>query len=474
MKAKITRTVTSGVQGGQVQGGVARRTIAVIGLGYVGLATGLALASAGYRVVGVDINERVVRALSRGELHIYEPGMSGALRSALERGLFRATTSYDEAVRESEVIFVSVGTPSRGDGSIDLEPLMGAARMLADALRGRPGRLVVLRSTVVPGTTRRVMGYIAERSGHALGETMYSAYNPEFLREGRALEDVLRPGRVIIGEVDPAGAGMLESLWREFYSIVGEEPSFMRLPAETAEAAKYANNTFLAAKISFINELARICELTPNCDIALVARAMGLDPRISPHYLGAGLGYGGSCLPKDTKALYRYAESLGVEPYLLRAVDRVNETQVSWVLDRIEAAAGPLRGRTLAVLGVSFKEGSCDTRESRSLALIRGAAARGARVVVHDPCIERGLIDCGALPECRGARAAGSVEEAVRSGDVIVIATPWPEYRSLARLSEAMRGKTLYDARRLLTARDYEELRRSGVRVLAIGLGPRG
>ena len=443
--------------------------VGVVGLGYVGLTTAAVLASRGYRVVGVDIDEGKVAAVNRGEAPIYEPGLEELLRRGLEEGNLYATTSYGE-LSGVDLVFITVGTPARSDGGINLSYVYSAARGVARTLSAgsRPYPVVAVKSTVVPGTSRRVARIVEEESGLRLGRDFGVASNPEFLREGRAVEDTLHPSRVVVGGVDEKAGEVLEGFWRGFYREVGRVPPILRVTAETAEMIKYASNAFLAMKISYANTLARICEKIPGCDVAEVVKGMGLDPRINPSFLGAGLGYGGSCFPKDVKALIAYARGLCAEPRLLEAVDWVNETQVAHAADRLEEILGGLQGKTVAVLGAAFKPDTDDVRESRALALARLLAERGARVRIHDPnprALENARRALGGVAEY-----AATIEEALRGADAAVVATEWRHYRSLQpeTYTRLMKTPIVLDARRVY---DPEAMRRAGVRLYAAGRG---
>jgi len=447
----------------------ANRRIGVVGLGYVGLTTASLLAYYGYHVVGVDIDLRKVEMLRRGRLAIYEPGLDEIY--ALSVGERRLTVSHDYGdLVGSEIIFITVGTPSLGDGSVDLSYVYSAARAIGEVLsRSRGGYPVIaIKSTVPPGTARRAAEIIGEASGLELGRDFGIVSNPEFLREGSAVEDTLRPSRVVIGEVDGEGASILEGFWREFYERVGYTPPMLRVKAETAEMIKYASNAFLATKISFANMIARICERIQNCDVVEVVRGMGLDPRINPHFLGAGLGYGGSCFPKDVKALIAIARKLSVDPSLLEAVDRINETQPLHVAGRLEEILGGLEGKTIAVLGAAFKPNTDDIRESRGVALAKILISRGARVKIHDPSSEALEKARAAIGE--GAGYARDIAEALEGADAAVIATEWDIYRELdpSVFLKHMRTPIVFDARRIYSPRAFAS---TGVRYYAVGLG---
>ncbi len=444
--------------------------IGIVGLGYVGLTTAAVLAYHGVKVTGVDVDAAKVEAINRGEAPIYEPGLNKLLREAIERGTLYATTSY-APLREADIIFITVGTPSLSDGSINLGYVFDAAEKLADALAASTAEypVVAVKSTVVPGTTRRVAGIIEEQTGLHPGRDFGAASNPEFLREGRAVEDTLNPSRVVIGGIEPRSASQLKEFWQSFYQRLGTNPPILVVDnPETAEMIKYASNAFLAMKISFANMLARICEKITGCDIVEVVKGMARDPRINPAFLGAGLGYGGSCFPKDVKALTAHARSLCVEPRLLEAIDWVNETQPHHIAKRLEELLNTLRGKTVTILGAAFKPDTDDVRESRALALAKILAERGARVRIHDPnpkALENAKRTLGPIAEY-----TTSMEEALRGADAAVIATDWEHYKSLnpALYTRLMRRPLLFDARRIY---DPQTMKKAGVEYHAVGLG---
>jgi len=445
--------------------------VGIIGLGYVGLTTGVVLAGHGYQVIGVDIDEDRVRELQRGRLPIYEPGLETLFKKAREKALFQATSSYDDLAR-ADIVFITVGTPSLSDGSINLSYVYAAARSLASVLaEKREYTAVAVKSTVIPGTARQVARIIGDRTGLVLGRDYGVASNPEFLREGKAVEDTLRPSRIVIGEIDKRAADTLEEFWLGFYEALGYKPPVLRVSAETAEMIKYASNAFLAAKISFANTLARICEKIPGCDVVDVVKGMGLDPRINPAFLGAGLGYGGSCFPKDVKALLAFAKQLCVDASILEAVDRVNETQPLHVATMLSNLLGGLEDKEIAILGAAFKPDTDDVRESRGIELAKLLAERGAKVRLHDPNPKALRNAERVLAGVRRVTITNSLEEALRGADAAVIATEWKTYREipLDKYRLLMRRPLVLDARRVY---DPEEAEKK-LEYYAVGRGKR-
>jgi len=439
--------------------------IAVVGSGYVGLTVGVCFASRGFRVFCVDVDVERVQRINRGEAPFYEPQLGGLLRGAVNRGLLSSTTDVAEAVADADFSFICVGTPSLPDGHVDLSQVRAAASAVGRALRDKSGyHVVVVKSTVVPGTTLGVVLPLLEReSGKKLGNGFGLAVNPEFLSEGSAVDNFLHPDRIVIGCCDERSENALEQLYGEFYG--DDMPPVVRVSPSTAELIKYASNAFLAMKVSFINTIANICERTPGADVVDVARGIGLDRRIGRLFLRAGLGYGGPCFPKDIRALVSYSKDVGYEPVLLEAVERVNELQPLRAVELAKRLVGSLRGRRVAVLGLSFKPNTSDMRDAISIKLIRRLLNEGAEVVVYDPA---------AMDEARkifgsSVAYASSARECIRGADCCIVVTEWDEFKELSPddfLGE-MRFPAVVDGRRIY---DPEIFRRK-LRFAAIGLG---
>ncbi len=451
----------------RVVNGIDVGSVSVVGLGYVGLTVASCLASNGFRVIGIDVDRERVEAVNSGRPPIHEPGLERLMRKSLRRGTLKATSDYGE-LSETDLTFITVGTPGLPDGSIDLRHIVEASRSIGRALRSKEGgHLVVVKSTVVPGTTERVVApIVAEASGRELGDSLLVAVNPEFLREGSAVRDMMRPDRIVIGDIGDGSSEIVAELYREFYGK--RMPPVIRTNAVNAEMIKYASNAFLAAKISLINEIANVCERIPGADVKVVAQGIGLDPRIGPHFLGAGIGFGGSCFPKDVRALIARARELGYEPVVLRAVLEVNERQPLRAVEMAEEVLGDLRGRRAAVLGLAFKPNTDDVRESPALRLVEELLRRGAEVRAYDPAAATNAA------RYLGGRAevVGSVEECLRDADVCFVATEWEEFRSLRPedFRRLMRTPVVIDGRRIY---DPEEFSRE-LTYRAIGLGTRG
>jgi len=440
-------------------------SVSVIGLGYVGLTFAACLANKGFRVYGVESDEDKRKLILEGKPPFYEPGLDSLLSKAISCGSLIVMDDLQSAIRDSCITFVCVGTPSRADGSVDLSQVESAVREIGRALKGKKEyHLVVLRSTVPPRTTEGLVKELLEReSGKTAGSGFGLCFNPEFLSEGKAIEGVTNPDRLVIGAVDERSGKLLLEFYREFYS--GRLPPTLLTNPVNAELIKYANNAFLAMKISFANMFSRLCSKLKGADVRVVMKGIGMDSRICNAFLGAGLGWGGSCFPKDTRGILSYARRLGVDLKLVKASIDVNEEQVDYAIELAESIVGSLGGKLVAVLGLAFKPGTDDVRESRAIKLVERLLEKGARVRVHDP---------KAMDNARkilGDRVeyAISLEDCLRDADLCVLATEWPEYRELGQedLIRLMRSPALLDCRRVY---DPEKFRR--VRFAAIGLGP--
>lgn len=433
-------------------------SICVLGTGYVGLCTGLVFAQRGHEVTFVDVDAAKLALVERGEAPFFEPGV-GTLLASL-RGAFRTTTQLDKAVATSAFTFLCVGTPKTESGAIDLGQVRQAAGDVGRALRtAARGHVVVVKSTVVPGTAEKVVvPELEAASGLREGRDFHVASNPEFLKEGSALHDAQQPDRVVVGARSSDAARAVHELY------AWASTKRVSVTPTTAEMIKYAANAFLATKIAFANEMANLCE-RDGVDWYDVVEGIGPDPRIGPLFLRAGVGYGGSCFPKDVAALAEHARAVGAPSKLLETVLEHNERQALEAVRMLDEELGNLRGRTVALLGLAFKPQTDDVRETRAAPLHDAMVARGARVVCHDPL---------AGPNFRRLRphaeVAPSLEDALRGADACVIQTEWEEYRTMpfGKVLEWMRSPIVVDGRRTL---DPRAAKASGVRYRAIGLG---
>jgi UDPglucose 6-dehydrogenase len=433
--------------------------IAVIGTGYVGLVTGACFAEFGITVRCVDKDAEKIARLNRGEMPIFEPGLEEIVRRNTKNGRLTFTTDARAAMQNSLVIFIAVPTPPQPDGSTDLSYVDQVAREIGEHLNGY--KVVVTKSTVPVKTAERVKRVIEQaRAGTEREHFRVSvASNPEFLREGSAVEDFMRPDRVVIGADDDEAIAILKDLYDPLYLI---ETPFVITNVATAELIKYASNAFLATKITFINEIANLCEAV-GADVHMVARAMGLDGRIGRKFLHPGPGYGGSCFPKDTLSLVQFSRHHGVEQRVVGAVCEANAYQKDRMVDKIEAAVGELPGRTIAVLGLSFKPNTDDVRDSPAIHIVRRLIESGARVRCFDPQAMG-----NARRELAGAEFCGDAYAAAEGADALVLATEWNEFRALdlERIRKALTSPVILDLRNVY---DPEEMKRTGFRYSGVG-----
>ncbi|HBD07841.1 MAG TPA: UDP-glucose 6-dehydrogenase [Syntrophobacteraceae bacterium] len=434
--------------------------IAIIGTGYVGLVSGTCFAELGHEVTCIDKDEHKITVLQRGEVPIYEPGLDTLVQKNLKDGRLSFTTELTPGVSEAQVVFIAVGTPAsrRGDGYADLTYVFEAARELAVHLK--EFSVVVNKSTVPVGTARQVARIISEINPKA---SFAVASNPEFLREGAAINDFMRPDRVVLGVDSPAAEEVLKAVYRPLYLI---ETPFVVTTIETAELIKYASNAFLATKISFINEIANLCEEI-GADVQDLARGIGLDGRIGRKFLHAGPGYGGSCFPKDTHALLRIAQESGVACRIVEAVVEVNAAQKARMVRKIRhAVGGNEAGKTIAVLGLTFKPETDDLRDAPSLTIIPALMEHGATVRAHDPQAMKEAAKL--LP---GVTFADSSYEACEGADAVVLMTEWNEYRAhaLPRLKELLRQPVFVDLRNVYPRAAMKEM---GFRYFSVGRIP--
>ena len=419
--------------------------VAIVGLGYVGLSTAACLASK-FHVTGVDLDQKKVKLIREGVVPFREEKLSPLLKKNVSNGMLSCTNSFD-AISDADFIFIAVGTPSAKSGEIDLTQVRSAAQSIGEAFATSPKRpVVIIKSTVIPGTSKTLVPIFEKYSGKACGEGFGVCSNPEFLREGQAVQDTLKPSRIVIGPVDEFSRQQILSFYRRFYGK--QMPPVVDTSPETAEMIKYASNAFLATKISFINLVARLCEKIPGSDVNDVAKGMGLDPRIGPLFLQAGPGFGGSCFPKDVQALVRYAKTEGIDASLLESTLAINETQPGKVATQAEKMLGGLEGKNIAVLGLAFNPNTDDIRESRAIPLIRKLVDAGATVGAYDPmAMEGARKELGSI-----ITYSSDVRECVKGSDLVIIMTAWDEFRKLdsddlARLMG--RRPRILDARRI-------------------------
>jgi UDPglucose 6-dehydrogenase len=431
--------------------------IAMIGTGYVGLVSGACFADFGHRVCCVDKDSAKIDGLNAGQMPIWEPGLEALVKANAERGRLTFTTDVAAAVKDAEAVFIAVGTPARrGDGHADLTFVFEAIRELARMIR--PGAVVVTKSTVPVGTGDRI-----EQIFHEEGVTDVSvASNPEFLREGAAIADFKHPDRIVVGAEDERAQDVLREIYRPLF--LNRAPILITT-RRTAELTKYAANAFLAVKISFINEIADLCEAV-DADVQDVARGIGLDNRIGPKFLHAGPGYGGSCFPKDTVALLQTAELAGVEQQIVRTTVAVNDQRKARMVDRVaRALGGEVKGKRVGVLGLAFKPNTDDMREAPSIPIVKALVERGAEVSAYDPVARQ-----QAELVLSGVEFADDAYAAADGADALVIVTEWDEFRALDldRVAASLRGKILIDLRNVY---DRSEAEAAGLTYYGIGRG---
>ena len=429
--------------------------IAVVGTGYVGLVTAACFAEFGVSVIAVDKDESKIAVLQKGNVPFYEPGLEEMVRRNMKEGRLSFSTNMKPAVEKALVVLIAVGTPPAEGGGADLSFVREVALGIAPCLNGY--KVIVTKSTVPMGTGAMIRRLIEENQ---TGQVAFSvASNPEFLREGAAIEDFMRPNRVVIGAEDPQAVAILKDLYHPLYLI---ETPFVITNVVSAEMVKYASNAFLATKVSFINEIANLCEAV-GADVHEVARGMGLDNRIGRKFLHPGPGFGGSCFPKDTRAVARMAADAGVPARIVEAVVEVNERQAGLMVEKITRAVGGLKGKTIACLGLSFKPNTSDTRDSPALRIIQEMLRAGAGVRAYDPV---------AMPEARqtlpNIAYAEDAYDAARGCDALVIATEWNQFRSLDwdRIKKALKSPVVVDLRNV-----YEPEQMKALGILYTGVG---
>lgn len=421
--------------------------IAVIGTGYVGLVSGACFAEFGVDVTCVDVDADKIEKLKNGVIPIYEPGLDQLVEKNVKAGRLHFTTDLGTAVSGAEVVFLAVGTPPKEDGSPDMSYYQQAALDVAKAMNGY--KVLVTKSTVPVGTGKWLRDFVSANLETATDFGVAS--NPEFLREGAAIEDFMRPDRVVIGSNEQRAIEVMKELYRPLYLI---ETPIVITSLEAAELIKYAANAFLATKITFINEIANLCDAI-GCDVHDVARGMGMDNRIGRKFLHPGPGYGGSCFPKDTRALTTVADQFGVETRIVDAVILANDLQRQAMIPKIEKLVGDLEGKQIGVLGLSFKPETDDMRESPAIEIVHGMIERGASVRAFDPV---------AMEESRhyinGVEYAADEYDAIKDADAMVIVTEWNQFRALDmdRVKSLLRSPKIADLRNVYEPEDMREL----------------
>ena len=420
--------------------------VAVVGTGYVGLVVGACLAESGNDVICVDKDEAKVRMLRRGKSPIYEPGIEDLLRRNKAEGRLTFTTDLAKAVRQSTIIFIAVGTPQGEDGSADLQHVMGVARDVARAMNGY--KVIVDKSTVPVGTAQKVRDVVRRETTHPFSVVS----NPEFLKQGAAVDDFMKPDRVVIGADDSKAADLMVALHKP---VTRTGAPIMGRDTASAELAKYAANAMLATKISFMNEIANVCEAY-GADVDRVRQAMGSDRRIGTAFLFPGVGYGGSCFPKDVKALVKFSGDKKYDFRILKAVEAVNESQKRVLVKKLESHFGTLKGKTIAVWGLAFKPKTDDMREAPAIPIIKALLEKGAKVQAHDPeamSTAKGLFKGGITYTSRNY-------DALKGADALAILTEWQEFREpdFARMKKLLKNPVVFDGRNIYQPAQMKEL----------------
>src|SRR6056297_426054 len=443
-----------------------KNKISIIGTGYVGLVGGVCLANFGNNIINVDIDAEKIDKLNKGEVPIYEPGLDDMLEKNVREDRITFSTDVKKAIKECEVIFIAVGTPPAEDGSADLKHVSYVAQTIGKNMNSY--KVVVDKSTVPVGTGRRVQEIIqSELDNRGVDYNFDVVSNPEFLREGKAVHDFTHPDRIIIGTESEKARDILSEVYRALY--LNDVP-FVFTNLETAEMIKYASNAFLATKISFINEMSVLCEKV-NANVQEVAKAMGMDGRIGDKFLHSGPGYGGSCFPKDTKAIVRIAEENGADLKVVQAGIDANEAQKEHMIEKVDNKLENLEGKTLGVLGLSFKPETDDMRESPALTILPGLIEKGAKIRAYDPeaikeatwrleDYEQDIIYCA------------NEYEVMKGADALVLITEWNQFRrlDLQRVKDLLAGPVFFDLRNVY---EQEEVEKHGIDYVGVGL-PQG
>lgn len=427
--------------------------IAILGTGYVGLVAAAVFADRGFDVIASSQDKAKVATINKGKAPFYENDLEPIIKRTVKKGKLKAVHGREKAVLQSDICFIAVGTPSLMSGEADLSLIRETAVAIGKALRDKNEyTLIVARSTIVPGTTRNVIMPLLEKySGKKAGKDFGLCMSPEFLRQGSAVEDTSSPDSVVIGELDARSGKVLEDFCGKLYK--GQKVPFLRMNLESAEMVKYGRNTFLAMNISYINEMARIAEKIPGIDIYEVVKGVGADWRINPAFLNAGAGYGGSCFPKDVKALISFAQLREVEPALLETVEEVNLQQASHIVSLAQQALGCLKGKRVALLGLAFKPGTDDMRESAAIKVANHLFAQDAKIIAYDPV---------AIPNAKNKfirdtikiTYAKNARQCLKDADCCIVMTEWDEFKKLTPevFNRLMKRSVIIDGRRIYNA----------------------
>ena len=438
-------------------------SISVLGLGHVGLITAVTLAHKGFRVYGIDTNENIINQLQQSKTVIYEPNLQKLLIESIKNNLFIPTSTFKKPIIESELSFITVGTPNNVDGSINLNNIFSVSETLGKHIKNKTTpHLVVIKSTIIPGTTQNIVKIIEKHSNKKCGVDWNICVNPEFLREGSAIYDNLNPDKIVIGGYNKYTNTLLESFYNDVHS--DNVPPIIKTSPSNAELIKYINNVFLASKISFINNISNLCQKIPDTDINIISEALGHDKRISSSFLNAGIGWGGSCFKKDINALLSFAKTLNLELPLIEASLKINQNQPLEILKLAYESLGSLKGKKISVLGLAFKPNTDDMREANSISIINKMVAEGAIVTVHDP---KAIKNAKKIfkDKILYAETPGTC---IKNADCCLILTEWQEYINFKPefFLEYMKNPLVIDGRRI-----YDPEKFCSIKYVAIGLG---
>ena len=423
--------------------------IGIVGLGFVGLSLAAVLGSKGFSVIGSDIDKSKILKIRSGKTPFYEPNLEKTIKNALKQD-FKLTSELSTIVNQCKLVFITVGTPQGKNGAINLtmvEKIMQKIGMLLKNSKNDPS--IILKSTVIPGTTKKMLSILERKSGKICGEDFGLIVNPEFLRESQAIKDTIDPHVVVLGGINDKFLNRLKKFYKKLYP----GNPLIQTNHETAEMIKYANNSFLATKISFINLIATICESIPGTNIDKIAQSIGFDPRIGNLFLNAGPGYGGSCLPKDIKAIINFSTKLGIKPSLFQAVESINKNQIEKIFKILKNSVGKVEGKTIAILGLAFKSNTDDVRDSVSIKLIHKLLEKGAIVKAHDP---RAIENAKSIFGMK-IKYSKSIRNTLSGSDCAIIVTPWNEYSKIGKNDiKMMKKRIIIDTRRILINKNLD------------------
>ncbi len=437
--------------------------VSIIGLGYVGLSTAICLADSGFTVYGVEVVPEKINAIQSGKLPFEEKGLDKMLAGTLKKKRLIVSQEYKDAIKNSSITFITVGTPSRDDGSIDLKYVKVASEEIGSELQKKKSyHLVTEKSTVVPGTTQSVVRRaLEEKSGKKAFEDFGLCVNPEFLRESSAIYDTMHPDAIVIGSEDRKSKNTLISLYRSFYRKM---PQVISTTLSNAELIKYSVNTFRATQLSFLNTLANLCNKIPKADSEEVISGLSTITKLDKRYLKAGLGYGGSCLPKDLRALIAHSKQLHVNPILFEAAQQVNQVQPLTAVEMAQRLVGDLKGKSVSVLGLAYKAGTDDTRESVAIRLVNALMDTEASVTAYDPA----AMENARAYLKQGIKLAKDARSCIKDSECCIIATEWDEFKEIrpGEFKSLMKTPAVVDGRRIF---DPERMRTEGVKYASIG-----